>query len=800
MIHAHEYIAVCRNIFQQQRFSGILAAQIIRIYNQKFGPNSYRISSVYEDYIFFRLAKKVDYIKEARDSIESKLLIRDNSSLLRHLDSRIVAADEYYKEIQREIKFCRESIKEIESNDSPTNPAANQQSLKTGRRKGSRKFWHNIAKSEIKASSTRRPLLSFRVFEENCFLNNSLADTNFVAAVTRDGADVDGLILKSFSALSHNLDTCNYDRKPETIETIDIKSPLAEAIDIIRSFKMPPLVVKVKEKKKIASFTPATLATIPEASGKAKFTAQESEQDEDNNSAVSSISNSFNVSSFTTEALTSTQPVPASAPPPPFQSTSNPTQLSLFPIQPSPAPSELLQNSAVEKAIALKPEPTIGAQAVAPSLANDEVVTDTTKIYNRILEIYQEHNPKKLSSIPKLLEDYKGREDVLLEKMEQKYLKSSSLPASSTSTSAPSNTLFSPPPQTTSNTPTPSLLQSTSNNVISGTPTPFAIGGTNAPVSSLFGSTNKAGGLPLPTLNSIGKTPSPGLLSAATAGASLNLTSNQNQQQQPASLFSPAAVQTSVFRPRAGSGLSPSTVVPGASLFGGPKTASIQQPSPFSASSTNLLGANNTTTGPLSQQELWQRVNAIYLKHNPAKVSEIPYILEKYKGNELQLLANLEKKYNLSSSTGSTSNPSSISSSGVSPFGPAQPASGSLFGNMGGQSHSNGNNLFGQQQQQQSLFGSPSGGFPTQQQQQQQPSFGTGAGMGGSNALFSGLRNTNPAGATPSLFGGAGANLNPNSSPSGGSLFGRQNTGNPTVFGSGSSFGTANNALQMWRQ
>lgn len=153
MIHAHEYIAVCRNIFQQQRFSGILAAQIIRIYNQKFGPSTYRISSsVYEDYIFFRLAKKVDNIKEARDSIESKLLIRDNSSLLRHLDSRIVAADEYYKEIQREIKFCRESIKEIELNgifdsifppihsfillfvlfnktDPTRNPAGHQQSL-----------------------------------------------------------------------------------------------------------------------------------------------------------------------------------------------------------------------------------------------------------------------------------------------------------------------------------------------------------------------------------------------------------------------------------------------------------------------------------------------------------------------------------------------------------------------------------------------------------------------------------------------------------------------------------------------
>ena len=556
---------------------------------------------------------------------------------------------------------------------------------------------------------------------------------------------------------------------------------------------MPPLAVKVKEKKKIAPSTPAASTTIAESRGNAKFTAQENQQDE---GAVSSISNAFD------EVLTSMQPFPASAPAAALAlSASNPQPIvpqngmPPFSLQPSPAPalSEQLPNpipaaSNPIPATASNPIPT--AQAAAPPV---EGVRDTTKIYNRILEIYQEHNPKKVSTIPKLLEDYKGREEVLLEKMEQKYLKSSSVvPASSTSTSAPSNSLFSPL-QGTSNTPIPSLLQSTPNNVTAGTPTPFTTGGTNAPVSSLFGSGSKSGELPLPTL---GKTPSPGLLSAATTGASLNLTSNQNQQQQPASLFSPATAQTSVFRARAASGSSPSTIVPGASLFGGgPSTASIQQSTPFSVASANPPLGSATSTGSLSQQELWQRVNAIYLKHNPAKVSEIPYILEKYKGNELQLLANLEKKYNISSNTGSTS--SSISS-GASPFGSAQQMSGSLFGNMGAQSNSSGNNLFGQQQQ--SLFGSPPGGFPQQQQQQQQqPSFGTGAGMGGTpTALFSGLRNTNPAaGATSSLFGGAGATLNSTVSPSGGSLFGRQNTGNPTAFGSG--FGTTNNTLQMWR-
>ena len=110
-IDVYEYIAVCQNLFQQQKFSSIQAAKFIRMVNQKFTPTS----SVYKDFVFFRLGSKVQNIKESRSAIEATLLIRDNTSLQRNLDSKIVAADESFKEIQREIKFCGESFKDIES-------------------------------------------------------------------------------------------------------------------------------------------------------------------------------------------------------------------------------------------------------------------------------------------------------------------------------------------------------------------------------------------------------------------------------------------------------------------------------------------------------------------------------------------------------------------------------------------------------------------------------------------------------------------------------------------------------------
>jgi hypothetical protein len=134
----------------------------------------------------------------------------------------------------------------------------------------------------------------------------------------------------------------------------------------------------------------------------------------------------------------------------------------------------------------------------------------------------------------------------------------------------------------------------------------------------------------------------------------------------------------------------------------------------------------------MSQQEVLQRVTAIYQKHNPMKLNEIPYILEKYKGKELQLISNLEKKYNLP--------PSSTPSSTGTSFGSGT----ALFGGRGGPSPSPGGGWAGGASQPQTLFKSPSpsgGGFAVFQQpqpQQQVGCFGAGTGVTAHSSLFGG--------------------------------------------------------------
>jgi hypothetical protein len=55
------------------------------------------------------------------------------------------------------------------------------------------------------------------------------------------------------------------------------------------------------------------------------------------------------------------------------------------------------------------------------------------------------------------------------------------------------------------------------------------------------------------------------------------------------------------------------------------------------------FGLSSTSSNPLA--DIQAKVTAIYSQHNPSKLSEIPALMHKYAGKELQLLANLEKKY-----------------------------------------------------------------------------------------------------------------------------------------------------------
>ncbi len=98
------------------------------------------------------------------------------------------------------------------------------------------------------------------------------------------------------------------------------------------------------------------------------------------------------------------------------------------------------------------------------------------------------------------------------------------------------------------------------------------------------------------------------------------------------------------------------------------------------------LNPPSTTSTTASSSAIQEKVEEIYRKYNPSKMSDIPKILEKYQGRENELITNLEKKYNISSSTPATSSPaiggSAAPPAGMFNFGntTGAPSSG-LFGN-----------------------------------------------------------------------------------------------------------------------
>lgn len=127
-----------------------------------------------------------------------------------------------------------------------------------------------------------------------------------------------------------------------------------------------------------------------------------------------------------------------------------------------------------------------------------------------------------------------------------------------------------------------------------------------------------------------------------------------------------------------------SSPAPATSLFHAPAAptpaAGLFQPQPatatqgFGLSPGFALPAAAQYQPDMSQQQMngiIERVQEIYRQHNPAKLSEIPHLLDKYRGKELQLIANLEKKYNCAG----------IGSPAMSVM-PSQPAAaaGGLFG------------------------------------------------------------------------------------------------------------------------
>jgi hypothetical protein len=198
---------------------------------------------------------------------------------------------------------------------------------------------------------------------------------------------------------------------------------------------------------------------------------------------------------------------------------------------------------------------------------------------------------------------------------------------------------------------------------------------------------------------------------------------------------------------------------------------------------TTLFSGNNSNLATVEN-----RVREIYSQFNPTKIAEIPNLMQKYKGKEMELIQKLEQKY------------------GAGQGQPAQQQQAQTgFGfMMGNNNNNNTNSVFGNTNNnamnntllggggfQQASFGN-SGMMQNNNMNNNNNLMGGNLGVGGGvgpGGLFAGnSTNTN----SPSLFGGLNNSTNNNNSTGGGIGFGMgmgQNTSVP-AFGTTSGFGS----------
>eukprot|EP01032_Pedospumella_encystans_P011975 gene11975-13889_t len=425
--------------------------------------------------------------------------------------------------------------------------------------------------------------------------------------------------------------------------------------------------------------------------------------------------------------------------------------------------------------------PTAAGAIASPIVA---VPLTVPEIGKQLHEIYAKYVPEKLSDVPKLLAKYAGREKELLEKAIKKY--GPVAPLASPSRAAHKSSPGGPPgsPLGTRPRPSGSIVDSDdqprsrsasvasaasagAGGTLSGVPKSI-FGGGGKPFSTGFGASTVGAATSAP--------PSGGLFGGnATAGAG--------------SLFKPAGSA-------AGAEVAPSapSATPGASIFGA--APAVGAGSLFAKPSTAAAAG---TTDP--KQQILQRVTEIYTQHNPSKLSEIPQLLEKYKDRELQLIANLEKKYNVPHVPLASSVPAAapVSAAGTSVFGGGAAATGatSIFGKGAGAAQpstgfgAGAAGTAGAAGGGGSLFGKPSASAtPTPFGNNPTVGAGASAGLGGTASPFGNTGSAGipaPFGNTASPFGNATAAIPNAAATSGtGSLFGKPGPTASTGFGASS--------------
>ena len=260
-------------------------------------------------------------------------------------------------------------------------------------------------------------------------------------------------------------------------------------------------------------------------------------------------------------------------------------------------------------------------------------------------------------------------------------------------------------------------------NATNPTSTPFS---SNKAPSTLFGGANTSNSTPL---IDCGGNLFSGSLSQSSYKSSLfgMNTATHNTTSSASTPFSGSSTSSSSFGGsgsnslfKSNSNASTATGWNNASNAGGSMNVGVfTTPATSMNTNPNIFGNSNTS---MITSSVSQRVHEIYNQYNPSKISEIPTILEKYKGKEQELISKLEQKYGIASSAMGSNNSSAFGGSFGKGIGNNnnnnKPAGVSTFGSF---------SSFGQPQQQQ------------QQQQQQQASsslFGSSGQVGMGGARF----------------------------------------------------------------
>ena len=250
----------------------------------------------------------------------------------------------------------------------------------------------------------------------------------------------------------------------------------------------------------------------------------------------------------------------------------------------------------------------------------------------RVTKIYQQYDPSKLGDVDKVLEKYAGRDQELIEMLEEKYQVTSGLPTALPSVAA------SPPPPTPA-APASSSQQTTRERVtkIYQQYNPTKLGDVDKVLEKFAGRDQELIEM-LEEKYSV-KPSTPAV--AAPQMSTRERVTRIYQQHNPSKLSD----VDKVLEKYAGRDQEliemleeKYQVTPGAPTTSSSAAASPPPPTPAAPASS-------------SQQTTRERVTKIYQQYNPTKLGDVDKVLEKFAGRDQELIEMLEEKYSVKPST-----------------------------------------------------------------------------------------------------------------------------------------------------